>query len=319
MQSSFMGSLMELSQEHEEIMYLTADSGEGGLDLMYRKNFPERAFDFGIAEENMVAAAAGMALCGKVPFVYTASPFLAYRSFEFIRDDLCLQNANVKLFGTGSGMSVSSLGPTHHTTEDVAVLRSVPNLTILSPATPKQAYEAVRIAYEIKGPVYVRLGMNKEQEYFGEDYRVPEGGFEVISKNSQPDATENETSKKIRVGIVTTGSILKEAMDAAEILAKEGIDVSVANVFSIKPFDRTEFLHYASGVSRLFTVEEHNVIGGLGSLAAEELFSAGQMIPLTKIGLEDCFTKGYGSLDTVHRENGLDAESIAARIRKELS
>ena len=133
MQSSVMGSLMELSEKHEEIMYLTADSGEGGLDLMYRRNFPNRSFNFGIAEENMVSAACGMALCGKVPFVYTAAPFLAYRSYEFIRDDVCLQNVPVKLIGTGSGISVSSLGPTHHTTEDIAVLRSLPNLTILSP------------------------------------------------------------------------------------------------------------------------------------------------------------------------------------------
>ena len=120
MQNSFMGSLMELSAKHEEILYLTADSGEGGLDLMYQRNFPNRTFNFGIAEENMVAAAAGMALCGKIPFVYTAAPFLAYRSFEFIRDDLCLQNAPVKLFGSGSGMSVSAVSYTHLTLPTIA-------------------------------------------------------------------------------------------------------------------------------------------------------------------------------------------------------
>ena len=257
MQSSFMGSLMELTSEHEDVMYLTADSGEGGLDLMYQRNFPERAFNFGIAEENMVAAAAGMALCGKVPFVYTASPFLAYRSFEFIRDDLCLQNVNVKLFGTGSGMSVSSLGPTHHTTEDIAVLRSLPNLTILSPATPRQAYEAVRIAYEIKGPVYVRLGMNKEQEYFDENYKIPSGGFEVLRKGAD-------------VGMITTGSVLKEVMDAADLLEEEGVLVSVAHVFSIKPFDAKSFLDFASKVNRLVVVEEHNVLGGLPHQTCQE-------------------------------------------------
>ena len=305
MQSSFMGSLMELSSEHEEIMYLTADSGEGGLDLMYRRNFPDRSFNFGIAEENLVAAAAGMALCGKVPFVYTAAPFLTYRSFEFIRNDLCLQNVPVKLFGSGSGMTVSSLGPTHHTTEDIAVLRSLPNLTILSPATPKQAYESVRLAYEIDGPVYVRLGMNKEQEYFDDDYRIPPGGFEVLREGTY-------------AGILTTGSLLKNAMDAAEMLEENGIRVSVANVFSIKPFDGKSFLSFASGVSHLFSVEEHNVNGGLGSMLADELVAAGKMIPFTKIGLEDVFTKGYGSLDMVHRKNGLDASSIADRIRKEL-
>ena len=303
MQSSFMGSLMELSGGHEEVLYLTADSGEGGLDLMYQRNFPTRTFNFGIAEENMVAAAAGMALCGKVPFVYTAAPFLAYRSFEFIRDDLCLQNVPVKLFGSGSGMSVSSLGPTHHTTEDLAVLRALPNLTILSPATPKQAYEAVKIAYETEGPVYVRLGMNKETEYFDENYSVPAGGFDVLKTGGD-------------IGIVSTGSILKEAMDAAEVLEGEGVSVSVANVFSLKPFDSKAFLEFASGLSRIVVVEEHNVIGGLGSLICDELFSAGKLLPVEKIGLNDTFTKGYGTIETVHKENGLDAASIADRIRK---
>jgi len=305
MQSSFMGSLMELSGEHEKIMYLTADSGEGGLDLMYRRNFPERAFNFGIAEENMVAAAAGMALCGKIPFVYTAAPFLVYRSLEFIRDDLCLQNVPVKLFGSGSGMSVSSLGPTHHTTEDIAILRSLPNLTILSPASPKQAYESAKIAYEINGPVYVRLGMNKEKEYFADDYSVPETGFEILRKGRD-------------AGIVVTGAILEEVMDAAEMLSDEGIEVSVANVFSIKPFDTNGFLQFASGVDRLYSVEEHNVIGGLGSILTDILLSEGYSIPVTKIGLKDMFTKGYGTVDIIRKENGLDAISIAEHVREGL-
>lgn len=304
MQSSFMGSLMELSQEHEEVLYLTADSGEGGLDLMYQRNFPTRTFNFGIAEENMVAAAAGMALCGRIPFVYTAAPFLAYRSFEFIRDDLCLQNVPVKLFGSGSGMSVSSLGPTHHTTEDLAVLRSLPNLTILSPATPRQAYEAVRLAYEIDGPVYVRLGMNKETEYFEEDYRVPEGGLDVLRSGGE-------------IGILSTGSVLSEVMAAADLLEEAGVKVSVASAFSLKPFDTKGFLEFASGVSKLVTVEEHNVFGGLGTLVCDELMAAGKPMPVKKIGLNDVFTKGYGTIETVRRENGLDAASIANTIRKE--
>ena len=305
MQSSFMGSLMELSEEHENVLYLTADSGEGGLDLMYQRNFPDRSFNFGIAEENMVAAAAGMALCGKVPFVYTAAPFLAYRSFEFIRDDLCLQNVPVKLFGSGSGMSVSSLGPTHHTTEDLAVLRTLPNLTILSPATPRQAYEAVQIAYKIEGPVYVRLGMNKETEYFGEDYHVPEGGFDVLRTGGD-------------IGIVSTGSIIKEVMNAAELLEKDGVKTSVASVFSLKPFDAKSFLQFASSVSKLVTVEEHNILGGLGSLLSDELMASGKFVKVQKIGLKDTFTKGYGTIENVHCENGLDSASIAEQIRMEL-
>ncbi len=305
MQSSFMGSLMEMAEKHKDIMYLTADSGEGGLDLMFQKNFPDRCFNFGIAEENMVAASAGLAIGGKVPFVFTAAPFLVYRSYEFIRDDLCLQNVPVKLFGSGSGISVSSLGPTHHTTEDIAALRSLPNLTILSPSTPKQAYEAVRLAYEIKGPVYVRLGMNKEEEYFDADYHIPVGGIDVLKKGSD-------------AGIITTGALLSEVMKAADILEKDGIHVSVASVFSIKPFDIASFLTFASGTTHLFSVEEHNIIGGLGTMLSDILISSGKQISLDKIGLEDSFAKGYGSIDIVRQENRLDAISIVERIKRVL-
>ncbi len=305
MQSSFMGSLMEMTEKHSDIFYLTADSGEGGLDLMYQRNFPDRCFNFGIAEETMIASAAGLALCGKTPYVYTAAPFLAYRSFEFIRNDVCLQNVPVKIFGSGSGISVSSLGPTHHTTEDIAVLRSLPNLTIFSPATPKQAYESVIEAYSIPGPVYVRLGMNKEREFFADGYMIPSGGLDVMRKGS--DAV-----------VLSTGSVLMEVMAAAEILQSEGINLTVLNSFSIKPFDSETFLEYASSVKHVITVEEHNVIGGLGSIAEECLIAAGLSRSLLKIGLNDRFSKGYGKLDTVRRENGLDAATIAECIRKEL-
>ncbi|WP_026491174.1 transketolase family protein [Butyrivibrio sp. XPD2002] len=305
MQSSFMGSLMELSEVHNDIMYLTADSGEGGLDLLYKRNFPDRCFNFGIAEENMVAAAAGMALCGKKPFVYTAAPFLVYRAFEFIRDDICLQNVPVKLIGSGSGISVSSLGPTHHTTEDIAVLRSLPNLSIFSPATPKQAYESIKEAYNTPGPVYIRLGMSKESEFFDEDYKIPEGGIDIIREGA--DAL-----------VVTTGAELKEVIDAAAILHSENIEITVASVFSVKPFDSVQFLKYARSARRIFTVEEHNVIGGLGSTIAECLYFEGLNIQMEKIGLKDCFTKGYGSLERLKHWNGLDSETIVTSIRRSL-
>ena len=305
MQSSVMGSLMELSEKHEEIMYLTADSGEGGLDLMYRRNFPNRSFNFGIAEENMVSAACGMALCGKVPFVYTAAPFLAYRSYEFIRDDVCLQNVPVKLIGTGSGISVSSLGPTHHTTEDIAVLRSLPNLTILSPATPKQAYEAIAKAYEIKGPVYIRLAMNKEEEFFPEDYRLTDDGIDVLREGKD-------------MAFVTTGAILPEVMKAANLLSESGCEAAVYSVFSLKPFSAKSLFQKCSCTPHLVSVEEHNIIGGLGSMLADEILQNHTEVSLTKIGLYDSFTKGYGTLDVIHRQNGLDGESIANKVKEVL-
>ena len=165
MQSAYIGKLMELAERDSEVLHILADSGTG-YDEMFRRNFPEQIYNFGISEENMVAAAAGMAAVGKKPFVFTAGAFLAYRSLEFIRDDICFQNLNVKIIGMGSGLSWSSLGPTHHTTEDIAVLRAIPNLMILSPATPRQVSAYLKMAYEYEGPVYMRIGMNHEREIF---------------------------------------------------------------------------------------------------------------------------------------------------------
>ncbi|MCR5280067.1 MAG: transketolase, partial [Lachnospiraceae bacterium] len=223
MNSAYISKLMELAESDQRVIHMLADSGTG-YDELFRRNFPDRIFNFGIGEENMVAAAAGMASCGKIPFVFTAGAFLAYRSMEFIRDDVCFQNLNVKVVGMGSGLSWSSLGPTHHTTEDIAVLRSIPNLMILSPATPIQVRDCVERAYRHEGPVYIRIGMNREKEYFEETYSNPAGNNDILTNGDD-------------ISLFTTGSILEEACKAVEILAGEGISVEVINVSSIKPFN----------------------------------------------------------------------------------
>ena len=306
MQSSCMGSLMELAEQDPNILYLTADSGEGGLDLMFRRYFPDRAFEFGIAEENLVGAAAGLAASGKIPFVYTAAPFLAYRAYEFIRTDVCLQNLPVKLIGSGSGLSVGSLGPTHHTTEDIAVLRSLPNLTILSPATPRQAYACVKEAYRCPGPVYIRLAMNRETEYFDQDYQLPSGRAEVLRDGRD-------------AAIISTGCILDTVMTAAAALETQGISVSVINVPTIKPFDAGAVRNAAQKCRILCTVEEHNIYGGLASIVADTLVDSGLSARLLRVGLHDAFSVGYGGAEQVRRENGLSAELLVRQIQEALS
>lgn len=305
MQSSCIGSLMELAEKDKNVLYLTADSGEGGLDLMFRRNFPDRAFDFGIAEENMVAAAAGLAASGKIPFVYTAAPFLVYRSFEFIRNDICLQSLPVKLVGTGSGISVSSLGPTHHTTEDIGVLRSLPGIKILSPATPRQAYECIKEAYRHNGPVYIRLGMNKEKEYFPEDYQFTAGRNEMLRDGKD-------------VTIFTTGSILEEVMDAARKLEEADISACVVNISTIRPFDRESILEQCGKTKLFCVVEEHNIYGGLGSMISDVLTDAEKVKRMIRIGLNDCFSSGYGTLSQLRKENSIDSDTITAKIREAL-
>lgn len=301
MQRAYIGKLMELAERDRNVLHILADSGTG-FDEMFRGNFPEQMYNFGIAEEDMVAAAAGMATFGKIPFVYTAGAFLAYRSYEFIRDDVCFQNLNVKIVGMGSGLAWSSLGPSHHTTEEIGVLRSLPNLMILSPATPIQVGACVEAAYEHKGPVYIRIGMNNEEEYFDEGYRLSFGP-EVIREGSH-------------VTVFSTGSILEEVMDAVEKIRVGGTDVRIVNVPVLKPFCDDCIKRFAKDSNTFVTVEEHNIIGGLGTVIADTMADIQISRKLIRIGLEDCFATGYGTQKSVRKQNGLSADNIYKRIKE---
>ncbi len=305
MNSAYIGKLMELAENDKSVLHLLADSGTG-YDEMFRKNFPDQIFNFGIGEENMVAAAAGMASVGKIPFVFTAGAFLAYRSMEFIRDDVCFQNLNVKIVGMGSGLSWSSLGPTHHTTEDVAVLRAIPNLMILSPATPKQVMECVQKAYEHSGPVYIKIGMNHEKEFFSDDY--------IYDLNKNDLLLDGDD-----VAVFTTGSILEEVYKACEMLNSDGIKVKLINVTSLKPFCSTDVIDVANNFGKIITVEEHNIYGGLAGIISEINSFDGLGAKVYPIGINDTFAKGYGNQLSVRKANGLDAESIYNKIRKVMS
>lgn len=305
MQRAYLSKLLELAGEDGNILHLVADSGTG-FDEMFKHNFPGQMINFGIAEEHMVAAAAGLATAGKIPFVYTAGAFLAYRSLEFIRDDICFQNLNVKIVGMGSGLAWCSLGPTHHTTEDIAVLRAIPNLMILSPATPAQVSQCVELAYRHCGPVYIRIGMNNEKEYFDDSLALPESGQNILRDGRD-------------VVILSTGSILENVLLAADALQEENIFPAIINVVRAKPFDETALLQKAMGCKLVVTVEEHNVHGGLGGITAETLASNGIGTRLLRIGLNDIFAEGYGKTqETVRAQNGLSAAGIAETIRRNL-
>jgi len=298
MQSAYIGRLMEIAEKDHNVLHILADSGTG-YDEMFRRNFPDQIYNFGIAEENMVAAAAGMASVGKIPFVFTAGAFLAYRALEYIRDDVCFQNRNVKITGMGSGLSWSTLGPTHHTTEDLSVLRAMPGLMVLSPATPKQVSECVSLAYRHKGPVYIRLGMNREKEFYDSSYVISKGNDVIVDGND--------------IVVYSTGSILEEVVCVAEKLKEDNISAKVINVCMIKPFNVEDLIKNAP--SRVFTVEEHNIMGGLGSIVAEAAAYNGLGIKVTPIGLNDCFASGYGTYKTVRKVNRLDVQGIYERIK----
>lgn len=305
MRKAYLKTLYDLAVENDNVVSLVADNGLIVFDD-FREKFSERYFNFGISEENMIGAAAGMANCGKIPFCYTISSFLAYRSFEFIRNDVCFQNQNVKIVGIGSGMAYSTLGPSHHTTEDISVLRALPNLTIFSPGSPLDVKKIIRAAYQINGPVYIRLGTNNEKEIYNEDYDFELGKAQVIKDGKD-------------IAIFVTGSIISEVIEAAEALENNNISVRIVNVHTLKPFDNDQVLESAAKTKYLFTVEEHSILGGLGSLVAEALAENGSPIKLKRIGLDNKFAEGYGAYNEVRQINGLDKKGIYSSIMDTLS
>lgn len=303
MRSTYLKMLYELAQDDERVVSLVADNGLIVYDD-FRRDFPSRYFNFGIAEENMVAAASGMANCGMIPYCYTINAFLAYRSYEFIRDDVCLQNQNVKIVGIGTGLTYSTLGPSHHTTEDIGLLRGLPNLTVFSPATRTEMKWVMKESYEINGPVYIRLGNNVE-DFLEETANFSLGCPVRVRGRGRASLT-----------IMTTGPILNEVIKASELLVEKGIEAEIISVHTLKPFDCEKVVEMATATGRLVVVEEHNVIGGLYTAIAEILFEKNCSIPVLKIGLEDRFAVGYGTLAEVRYANGLDYRNIYRRVLK---
>lgn len=305
MQQTYISKLLELAEADPNVFHILADSGTN-LDEHFKRNYPDRMLNFGIAEQNTIGIAAGLATGGKIPFVFIQGAFIVYRAMEFVRNDICFQNLNVKLVGQGSGIAWAGLGPSHHTTEDIAILRALPNLTIFSPATPYQVGACTSLMHGIVGPCYMRIGMNNEREFFNEQYVIPETGQDVMNEEGD-------------IAIFTTGAILEEVMEAVEMLADIGIRAIVVNVVKIKPFDERNILRYSNIVKKIIVVEEHQVYGGLGSIIADVLATHGCDIQLVKIGLQDAFAKGYlTSQKQLRKENGLDACNIKKRIEHEL-
>lgn len=303
MQKIYISTLYNLMKKDKNVISCLSDSGTDYDELIARE-LPLQCINFGISENNKVAAASGLASSGKIPFVYTTSAFLAYRSYEFIRDDVCLQNRNVKLVGMGCGLSWSTLGPTHHTTEDISALKSIPNLTILSPASPKELEKCIEYAYNNFGPVYIRMGMSNEKEIYDEC------NFE-ISKNTVISEGDDIT-------IFTTGSIISEVMEAVNLLKEDGINAKIVNISTIKPLDINSIIKECSIQKNIFSVEEHNIIGGIGSSIADVIAENNLNCKLHKIGLNDTFATGYGTYNEIKKMNNLDSESIYNIIKDKL-
>lgn len=301
MRTAYLDTLYDLATKDKRVYALISDNGAIVYDK-YRKDLASQYLNLGISEANMLGMAAGMASCGKIPFAYTIGAFLAYRAFEFIRNDICLQKQNVKIVGTGAGEVYSALGSTHHSTEDLGGLRSLPNLTILCPASPMEVKKATIAAYEHEGPVYLRLGTNKEPEIYKEDYSFEIGKGVRIREGRD-------------ITLISTGSMVKDVLDVADLLQKDNVYARVINMHTIKPIDREIIIQAIEETGKIIAIEDHNIIGGLGSAVAEVIAESGLGTKFKRIGLHD-FSSGYGSYTQVKEINGIGQKEIIGEIRE---
>lgn len=302
MRNKYKDVIYQLMKENDKIIAVLVDSGTEEYNLI-RKEMPERIIECGIAEANAVAVSAGIASCGYIPVIYGMGSFLAYRAFEFIRDDICIQSRNVKIVGSGGGIGYNNLGPTHHTTEDIAVMAALPNMAVLSPASPLEVKPVMEAAVEYKGPVYIRFGKAFEEEIFKDTPEFQIGKAGLLCKGK--DLT-----------IISTGSVASDVIKSAQILEKEGISTQVINMPSLKPIDKDAIIEAAKSTQRVLTVEEHNYYGGLRSLVSDVLAGLGFVIKFESVSFNDEFCMEYGWRQEIRKMYGISVENIVRAAKK---
>ena len=298
---SYGNALVELGQAHDDVVVLDADLAAATKTATFKKAFPERHIDCGIAEANMMGIAAGLSTCGKVPYASTFAMFAAGRAFEQVRNSIGYPHLNVKIGATHAGISVGEDGASHQCNEDIALMRTIPGMTIINPSDDIEAKAAVMAAYEIDGPVYMRFGrlavpvINDNPDY---KFEVGKG---VLLKDGSD------------ITILATGLEVGESLAAAEKLEAEGVSARVINIHTIKPIDKDIVIKASKETKKLFTVEEHSIIGGLGSAVAEVLAEESPS-PLYRIGVRDTFGESGPAVELLHKYK-LDAEGIYEQIK----
>ena len=300
MRPTFFSALYKIMQRDKNVVLLTGDVGAVAMDDI-RAVFPDRCINAGIAEGNMMGVAAGMAMSGKTVFIFTMIPFVTMRCYEQLRIDVCLHGLSVKAIGVGPGVDYSTLGPTHHGLEDIALMRSLPGMQILSPCDDTQAMAFCRIAYSTPGPFYIRLDRN---------------GQPLVYSDGQQDFSQGLITLKEgkELLILATGNMVLTALSVTELLAKHSINTGVVDVFRIKPLNKEVLLKAISKAQYVVTLEEHSVIGGLGSAVAEVLAENSSSVKFNRLGLPDDFYRRYGTRQFLQSEIGLDAEGLSKRL-----
>lgn len=301
MRTAFIKELFELAKQDERIVLIVGDLGFGVV-TPFMEQLPKQFLNAGVAEQNMTGMAAGMALSGKIAFTYSIANFPTLRCLEQVRNDVCYHNANVKIVSVGGGFTYGAMGATHHAIEDIAVMRSMPGLTVVAPGDPVEARAATRAIIAHYGPCYLRLG---------------KAGEPVVHQSP----IEFELGKAIRmhegkdVTLISTGGILLNVLRAAELLLKEGVETRLLSMPTVKPLDTEAVLAAARETEAIFTVEEHSVLGGLGSAVAEVLAEAeGIKVSFKRIGLPSAFSPHIGTQEYMQQQHGLTGEAIAETV-----
>ena len=294
-------ALLALAGENKNVVALDADLCGSTQSVVVEKNYPERYFEMGIGEQNMISVAAGLALTGKIPFAHSFSVFATGRPFDQIRQSVCLPNLNVKIVGSSCGLSDFGDGATHQSFEDLATMRVLPGMTVLCPADAVETKWAVRQAAAIDGPVYIRLNRNDLPVLFDEKTPFETGKPLVVKEGSQ-------------VALVATGTMTAIAMEAAGLLETKGISARVIHLGTIKPLDTAALAKAVNGVRGIVTCEEHTIYGGLASAVAEALCAA--PLPMRMVGIQDRYGQSAVCYDELLVHYGLTKENIAAAAEK---
>ena len=298
---SYGNILIELGEENKNIVVLDADLSKSTKTAGFAKKFPERFINAGIAEQNLMGMAAGLATTGKIAFASTFAVFATGRAFEVIRNSICYPNLNVKVAATHAGITVGEDGGSHQSIEDIAIMRSLPNMRIIVPADDIQTKQAVRAAANMEGPVYIRLGRLGVPAIFDENHTFTFGKGDLLRDGQD-------------ITIIGTGLMTSKCLEAAELLEKEGIRARVINISTIKPIDEDIIIQAAKETNRIITVEEHSIIGGLGS-AVCDVVSAYCPVQVVKIGINDTFGES-GKPEELLTKYGLTVDNIYRTAQK---
>jgi transketolase len=294
-------ALIALGKKRDDVVVLDADLSGSTKTSKFAKAFPERFFNIGIAEQDMMGTAAGLAIGGKLPFVSTFAVFATGRAWEQVRQSICYPNLNVKIVASHAGVTVGEDGGSHQSVEDIAVMRVIPNMTVIVPADGVETLQAIEAVAEYKGPCYVRTGRNKVPVIFGPDYKFKIGKAHVFHEGRD-------------AAIIAAGIMTAEALKARDLLKAEGVDAGVINMATIKPLDRDAVVAAAQRCGAIVTAEEHSIIGGLGGAVAEVLAESAP-VPLVRVGVQDKFGTS-GDSEGLMKHYGISAEDIAKAVKE---